>query len=112
MDFFKEHRCDGHDGEDFKQFQCNRCVGDLFVSSRVLCSMLRFVLGAFSTNKVTNCLRNECLEFDGDVQPPVDAHANEIEEPADEPASDILQDGQKTRQRNHNKMSHNNQHCG
>ena len=30
MDFFKEHRCDEHDGEDLKQFQCNCCVGDLF----------------------------------------------------------------------------------
>ena len=35
---------------------------------------------------------NECLEFlDGDVQQ--DVNASEIEEPADEPASDILDGG-------------------
>ena len=100
MDFIKEHCCVVNYGEDLVQLPIavRVLVATVRVESRfVLHATLRSAFWGPSSHRHNDKLHltgNVCLEFlDGDVQSPDDVNASEIEEPVDQPASDILDNG-------------------
>ena len=79
-------------------FHCNPSVGDHCSCRVVVCTPCHSAVSLGSLHHKHNdtlpATANVCLESpDGDVQPPGDVNASEIDEPADEPASDILDGG-------------------